>query len=860
MTEKDRKKPLKLSGAGRLELKRTVDVGQVRQSFSHGRTKTVAVEVKRKRTITPAAEGPGKPAVRAKARGAVTAEAEKQARTLTEEERAARARAVRGAITGEEERELQREDRQSAQRARDDAQRDHEMEIVRQAEDEAEVERLRAEEVETQAEESRRKSEEEARRTEEESRRKSDEELRQRVAERAAARMSEREPDAAAEEEEAAPARRGRGAVRRPAAAPRRNEPRRRSGKLTVAAVLSGDAEGERMRSIAATRRARERERQRALELAPRDLPHKVIREVVLPEKITAQELANRMAERGVDVIRRLMAMGVMANINQMIDADTAELIVTEFGHKARRVSEADVELGLGGTPDEAEALQPRPPVVTIMGHVDHGKTSLLDALRETDVAGGEAGGITQHIGAYQVRLGGGQRITFLDTPGHAAFTAMRSRGAKATDIVVLVIAADDGVQPQTAEAINHARAARVPMIVAINKSDLPGADPARVRTQLLSHEVVTEEMGGDVLTVEVSATKGTNLDKLEEAILLQAEILELAANPDREAQGVVVESKLERGRGPVATVLIQRGTLRVGDIFIAGSEWGRVRALLDDKGNNAIAAGPSMPVGVLGLQGTPDAGEDFSVVENENRAREIAEFRQRRRRDERTAVGAIGSVDDIFNAMREGAISSLPVVVKADVQGSAEAIVGALERLGSDEVTVNVLHAGVGGINESDVTLAKASNGFIIGFNVRANPQAREIARRDKVDIRYYSIIYNVVDDATVMLTDMLAPGLHELLLGHAEIRKVFSISKVGKVAGCMVTDGQVRRGARVRVLRDDVVAHEGRLSSLKRFKDEVREVRGGFECGIAFKNYDDLREGDIVECFEVEEVARTL
>ena len=860
-TEKDRKKPLKLSGGGRLELKKTVDVGQVRQSFSHGRTKTVAVEVKRKRTITPVADGPGKPAARAKARDIAATDGDKQARTLTEEERAVRARAVLGAITGEEERELEREDRKTAQRARDDAQREHEQDIARQAEEEADAARQRVEEVETQAEESRRKTEEETRRTEEEVRRKSDEELRQRVAERTAARMSEREPDGAAEDEEAGPARKGRGAARRPAPTPRRNEPRRRSsGKLTVAAVLSGDAEEERIRSIAATRRARERDRLRALELAPRDLPHKVIREVVLPESITVQELANRMAERSSDVIKRLMPMGVMANINQTIDADMAELVVADFGHKARRVSESDVELGLEGTPDETVAMLPRAPVVTIMGHVDHGKTSLLDALRETDVAGGEAGGITQHIGAYQVRLSGGQRITFLDTPGHAAFTAMRSRGAKATDIVVLVVAADDGVQPQTIEAINHARAAGVPMIIAINKSDLPGADPTRVRTELLSHEVVTEAMGGDVLSVEVSATKGTNLDKLEEAILLQAEILELAANPDREAQGVVIESRLERGRGPVATVLIQRGTLRVGDIFIAGSEWGRVRALLDDKGNSALAGGPSMPVEVLGLQGTPDAGEDFSVVENENRAREIAEFRQRRRRDARTAIGAVGSVEDIFNALREGTASILPVVVKADVQGSAEAIVGALERLGTDEVTVSVLHAGVGGINESDVTLAKASNGFIIGFNVRANPQAREIAKRDNVDLRYYSIIYNVIDDVTVMLTGMLAPGLHESVLGHAEIRQVFNISKVGKVAGCMVTDGQVRRGARVRVLRDDVVIHEGKLSSLKRFKDEVREVRGGFECGVAFENHDNIREGDIIECFEVEEVARTL
>jgi translation initiation factor IF-2 len=572
------------------------------------------------------------------------------------------------------------------------------------------------------------------------------------------------------------------------------------------------------------------------------------------------QELANRMAERSADVVKALMRMGVMATINQTIDADTAELVVTEFGHKLKRVSESDIELGLKGEEDPPETLESRPPVVTIMGHVDHGKTSLLDALRHTDVAAGEAGGITQHIGAYQVTLAGGQKITFIDTPGHQAFTQMRARGATVTDIVVLVVAADDGIKEQTVEAIRHAKAAHAPIIVAINKMDKHDANPEKVRQELLQHEMVVEKLGGDVLDVEVSATKKTNLDKLEEVILLQAEILDLKANPKRPADGVVIEAKLERGRGPVATVLIKRGTLKVGDIFVTGSEWGRVRALLDDRGNQITQAGPATPVEVLGLNGVPLAGDDFTVAEDESQARDIADFRQRRRRDQQAVAGARGTLEQMFSQIAAGVAKELAIVVKSDVQGSLEAIVGSLEKLSGTEVKVRVLHSAVGGINESDVILAKASNAAIIGFNVRANPQARDLARRDSVEIRYYSIIYDVIDDMKKAMSGMLAPTLRERFLGNAAIREVFNISKIGKVAGCMVTEGAVRRGARVRLLRDSVVIHEGSLKTLKRFKDEVREVKEGYECGMAFENYDNIQAGDVIECFEVDEIARAI
>ncbi|MDX5493174.1 MAG: translation initiation factor IF-2, partial [Alphaproteobacteria bacterium] len=582
--------------------------------------------------------------------------------------------------------------------------------------------------------------------------------------------------------------------------------------------------------------------------------------EVVIPEIITIQELANRMAERAVDVIKILMKQGIMLKITDVIDSDTAQLIAEELGHTVKRVAESDVEEGLVGEDDAAELKQPRAPVVTVMGHVDHGKTSLLDALRKTDVAAGEAGGITQHIGAYQVTLGSGDRITFLDTPGHAAFTSMRARGAKVTDIVVLVVAADDGVMPQTIEAINHAKAAGVPMIVAINKMDKPEAEPSRVKNELLQHEVVVEDFGGDVMAVEISAKSGMGLDKLEEAILLQAEVLELKANPDRSAEGIIVEAKLDKGRGPVGTVLIERGTLRVGDIIVAGTEWGRVRALINDRGENVQSAGPSQPVEVLGLGGAPEAGDVMSVVENESRAREITDYRQRVRRDKRVGTGNRTSLDQMLSQLKEQDKKELPIVVKADVQGSAEAIVQALEKLGTDEVTARVIHVGVGGVTESDVTLATASRAPIIGFNVRANSQARDAARQDGVEIRYYSVIYDLVDDIKAALSGMLSPELRETFLGNAEILEIFNISKTGKVAGCRVTEGVVRRGSHVRLIRDDVVIHEGKLSTLKRFKDEVKEVQSGQECGMAFENYQDMRTGDVIECFDVEVVKRSL
>ncbi|MEP1029717.1 MAG: translation initiation factor IF-2, partial [Alphaproteobacteria bacterium] len=586
----------------------------------------------------------------------------------------------------------------------------------------------------------------------------------------------------------------------------------------------------------------------------------KVVREVVVPEAITVQELANRMAERGADVVKALMKMGVMATITQTIDADTAELVVEEFGHRIRRVSESDVEQGLRRDQDDPNDLTSRAPVVTVMGHVDHGKTSLLDALRATDVAGGEAGGITQHIGAYQVTTPSGAKISFIDTPGHAAFTEMRARGAQVTDIVVLCVAADDGVMPQTIEAIHHAKAAGVPIIVAINKIDVAGADPSRVRTELLQHNVQVEEMGGDVLSIEVSALKKTNLDKLEEAIVLQAELLDLKANPNHAAEGVIVEARMEQGKGSVATVLIQRGTLKVGEIFIAGSEWGRVRAMSNAHGEQLDEAGPSVPVEILGLNGTPQAGDDFVVVDSESRAREVTEFRQRQERNKQAAAGGRGTLEQMFEKIQEGEAQTVPLVIKADVHGSAEAIVGALEKLSTDEVRVQVLHSGVGGINESDVTLARASNAVIVGFNVRANPQARDLAKRDGLDIRYYSVIYNLTDDIKALLSGLLAPTIRENFLGYAEVREVFNVSKVGKVAGCMITEGTVKRGAKVRLLRDDTVIHEGDLSQLKRFKDDAKEVQSGTECGMALANYQDIQVGDVIECFETEEVAREL
>ena len=874
------KKDLLKVRPGRLELKKTVDAGEVRQNFSHGRSKSVAVEVRRKRTFTTGAGGkmtelrertvldagaPGiKPSARAEAKPAVddaeAAEAKRRPavlRTLTNEETAARARALQDARVTDSE----------ASRIVEQASHGAEARRAAVAEDEAQAQRT--EEARLEEEEERRRAEEERRRGEEETTRRAAEQADRLAEKRRAEEAGSSAPDAPKKatetaarerpadarkvtEEDGEEAKGRRAGPRRPGA--RRGEPRRRAGKLTVVQALNDE---ERVRSLASVRRARERERR--VNRKPMEVT-KIVRDVVIPETITVQELANRMAERGVDVIKALMKMGVMATMPQTIDTDTAELVVAEFGHKARRVSEADVEIGFKGEEDADEALKPRPPVVTVMGHVDHGKTSLLDALRETDVAGGEAGGITQHIGAYQVRLAGGARITFIDTPGHAAFTSMRARGANVTDIVVLVVAADDGIMPQTVEAIDHAKAANVPIIVAINKMDRPNANPDRVRNELLQHELVVESMGGDILTVEISATEKTNLDKLEEAILLQAEVLELRGNPDRPADGVVVEANLDRGRGAVSTMLVQRGTLKLGNIVVAGGEWGRVRAMIDDTGKNVTSAGPATPVEVLGLSGAPLAGDEFAVVENEARAREITEFRQRRDRAARTGATQRSTLEQMFSDIAAGETQELSVVVKADTHGSAEAIVSSLEQFATDEVRVAVLHSGVGGINESDVTLARASGALILGFNVRANNQARELAQREKVDIRYYSIIYNLTDEIKAMLSGMLAPAVLETFLGNAEVIEVFNVSKQGKVAGCRVTEGLVKRGAQVRLLRDDVVIHTGKLSTLKRFKDEVREVRGGLECGMSFENYQDLKAGDVIECFDVEEVARTL
>ncbi len=837
---KNQDSKLTLRKPGRLELKKTVETGQVKQSFSHGRSKTVTVEVKRKRTFERGKGGKMEAVQPSLVEESVptTEEAEKTFRNLTEGERAARLRALQDAAHDDEVRRV----------AEADAARKAEEEAARQAEEEA-----------------KRKEEEEAARlkAEEEARQKAEEQAKAPPSDTAAPRRKAEEPRRTAQQEEKTREDgkgRGKGGEQKKPLR-LRDEPRRRAGKLTITQALESEDEDldlRRGRSLAALRRQREKERQQGQE--QRSRREKVIREVVVPETISVADLANRMAERATDVVRILMKLGVMASVNHVIDADTAELVVAEFGHKLRRVSESDVETGLSGPEDDPTKMEPRAPVVTVMGHVDHGKTSLLDALRATDVVAGEAGGITQHIGAYQVNMSGGQKITFLDTPGHEAFTSMRARGAKVTDIVVLVVAADDGVRPQTVEAINHAKAAEVPIIIAINKCDRPEADANKIRNQLLEHELVVEALGGDILDVEVSATAKTNLDKLEEAILLQAELLELKANPERTAQGAIVEAKLERGRGSVATILVQNGTLEVGDIFVAGSEWGRVRALLNDHGKQIESAGPSVPVEVLGLQGTPEAGDDFLVLEDEGRAREVAEYRQRSLREkEITAVGR-GTLEQMFDQIKAGEAQELAAVVKADVQGSLEAIRGALEKLSTDEVRVRVLHGAVGGITESDVTLAHSSGGVVIGFNVRANPQAREMARRDGVDIRYYSIIYDVMDDMKALMSGLLAPEQREKFLGYAEIREVFNISKVGKVAGCMVTEGKVMRGAKVRLLRDDVVIFEGNLKQLKRFKDDVREVQNGYECGMALENYDDIKDGDILECYEVEEVARAL
>jgi len=877
--EQEPKKVLSLSGRGKLELKRSPDAtSQVRQSFSHGRSKAVTVEVKATRIAKPPAapaaaphetHEPEQPAAR-RPEAPAAPRPSPTVRQLTAEEREARVRALRTAVQEEERRvpephhvEVEEEPapepevKVEVRTALDpETRRQRELEELKRIQDHEKKAADEAERVRSEAEEKKRTESEAEKKKDEERRRVAD-----RAGESAAAKVAALRP-AEMDEEEERRARAKRGIRAAPVKAPpasRTRDANRRPGKLTISQALTDEGDSMRTRSLAAMRRAREKERQRQF---GNEEQTKVVRDVTIPETITVQELAQRMAERSGDVIKSLMRMGVMATITQSIDADTAELIVAEFGHRVHRVSESDVELGIAGDEDTASDLVPRPPVVTVMGHVDHGKTSLLDAMRQTDIVSTEAGGITQHIGAYQVTLPGGQRITFIDTPGHAAFTEMRARGATVTDIVVLVVAANDGIMPQTVEAIAHAKAAKVPIIVAINKVDLPDANPDRVRQELLSHELVVEEMGGDVLAVEVSAKTRKGLDRLEEAILLQAEILELRANPDRSAIGTVVEAKLDRGRGSVATVLVQRGTVRVGDVFVSGSEWGRVRALINDRGQTVESAGPATPVEVLGLNGTPSAGDDFVVLESEARAREIAEFRERKKRTAQAAIAARGTVEQMFSQIQAGEKKELPMVIKGDVHGSVEAIVGALSKLGQDqnEVGIRVLHSGVGAINESDVTLAKASGGIIAGFNVRANAQARELAKRDNVEIRYYSVIYDILDDVKSVLSGMLSPVVRENFLGNAEIRQIFVVTKAGKVAGCMVTEGVVRRGAKVRLLRDNVVIHEGTLKTLRRFKDEVREVREGFECGMAFENYDNIEVGDVIEAFDVEEVARAI
>ncbi len=851
MSERDDSGSTPARGAGRgktLSLKRT-ETSTVRQSFSHGRSKAVVVEKKRTRVAPGKADATaGKTSMR-KARtddSAVQKDADAAAiqnqprggvvlRELTDDERLARTRALTDAKYAEEE-----------------ARRQAEIDAKRKA---VEEERLKAEREAA----AKRKAEEDARKAEEDEVRRQTEEEAARRAKQKAATPAPAEPvvtgrrgKAALDEDEEESKKKGKGAAKTPAAR-KATAGGRRAGKLTIARALSGDE--DRMRSVASFRRQLNRAHRQQTVAQPAGP-----REVTIPETITVAELANRMARRGVEVIKVLMKNGMMMTVNDVIDADTAELVATELGHSVKRVAESDVLEGLRGEEDAAETLVARAPIVTVMGHVDHGKTSLLDALRKTDVISGEAGGITQHIGAYQVHTPSGAKITFLDTPGHAAFTAMRARGAKVTDIVVLVVAADDGVMPQTIEAISHAKAAGVPMIVAVNKIDKPDSDPQRVKTDLLQHEVQVEDMGGEVLAVEVSALKGTGLEKLEEVILLQAELLDLKANPDRPADGVVVEAKLDKGRGPVATVLVQRGTLKAGDIVVAGAEWGRVRALVNERGEQTESAGPSEPVEVLGLSGAPEAGDELAVVESEARAREVTDYRDRKRREGKQANISRQTLDQLLQSKKEGEKSFLPLVVKADVHGSVEAIAGALEKLGTEEVAVQMLLDGVGGITESDVILAHASGAAIIGFNVRANAQARDRARRDGVEIRYYNIIYNVVDDMKAVLSGMLTPEMREQFLGNAEILEVFNISKVGKVAGCRVTEGTVRRGASVRLIRDDVVIHEGELSTLKRFKDEVKEVQTGQECGMAFTNYHDIQKGDVIECFEVETIQRSL
>ncbi|EGP08970.1 translation initiation factor 2 [Bradyrhizobiaceae bacterium SG-6C] len=851
-------KPLSV-GTKTLSLKPRTETGVVRQSFSHGRTKQVVVEKKTKRRLAgdpapeaaPAPVAAPKPAPRpAEPPRPVARKSGVVLQTLTEDEQSARASALADARIREE------EERRAA-----------EAEAARRNTKEFK------EQQEREAAEARKKAEEERHRAEEEAKARAEREANKReAAAKAAAAAPAKAPivparpaavaaDGSDDDEAPRMVRRPGGGPARPVIAPKpaaKPGPAKQRGRLTISTALNAD--DVRERSIASFRRRT----QRLKGHASNEPKEKLIREVTIPEAITIQELANRMAERAVDIIRLLMKQGAMHKITDVIDADTAQLIAEELGHTVKRVAASDVEEGLFDVAeDHASDTTPRPPVVTVMGHVDHGKTSLLDALRQANVVSGEAGGITQHIGAYQVTSpDSGKKITFIDTPGHAAFTAMRARGAKVTDIVILVVAADDGVMPQTIEAINHAKAAKVPMIVAINKIDKPDAKPERVRTELLQHEVQVESFGGDVVDVEVSAKNKTNLDKLLEMIALQADLLELKTNPDRPAEGTVIEAKLDRGRGPVATVLVQRGTLKVGDIIVAGAEMGRVRALINDQGETVQEAGPSVPVEVLGFNGPPEAGDRLAVVENEARARQVTDYRahQKREKSAASSAGMRGSLEQMMSQLKTTGRKDFPLVVKADVQGSLEAILGSLEKLGTDEVAARILHAGVGGISESDVTLAEGFNAAIIGFSVRANKEAAALAKRNGIEIRYYNIIYDLVDDVKKAMSGLLAPTLRESMLGNAQILEVFNISKVGKIAGCRVTDGTVERGANVRLIRDNVVVHEGKLSTLKRFKDEVKEVQSGQECGMAFENYQDMRVGDVIECYRVETIQRSL
>ena len=833
----------KLGARAPLGLKRTVETGKVKQSFSHGRSNTVVVEVKKRRVLgrpgeaeAPKTEAPPvapAPVAKAPAPAPAPERPPQRATPDTASRRELQERLLREAeearMTALEE-ARRREDRRIQELSEDERRRAEEN---RRAEEErAELERRRAEEEAAEA----------ARRTEEAGR--------PAIAEAAPAFAEE-------EDEEKRPGHsRAKHARPEPARPARSRDDRRQSGKLTVSRALDDGDGSVRARSLAALKRAREKERRAHQQAGPQA---KQVREVVVPEAITVQELANRMAERGADLVKALFKMGMVVTLTQTIDQDTAELLVTDFGHNVKRVSEADVDIQVESDVDADATLQSRPPVVTIMGHVDHGKTSLLDAIRGANVVAGEAGGITQHIGAYQVNLPDKSKITFLDTPGHEAFTEMRARGANVTDIVVLVVAADDGLRPQTIEAINHTKAAGVPMIVAINKIDKPGANAQKVREELLQHEIVVEQMGGEVQNVEVSALQKTNLEGLLEAIQLQSELLELKANPDRAAEGAVVEAKLDKARGPLATVLVQRGTLNVGDIFVVGAISGKVRAMIDDQGRQVKSAGPSVPVEVLGLSGVPSAGDILSVVENEARAREVAAYRQSIL-DRKRTTSAPASLDTMFSALKENQAVEFPLVVKADVQGSVEAIVSAVNKISNDDIKARVLHAGVGGITESDVTLAKASGAPIIGFNVRPNAKAREIAERDGVALQYYDVIYDLTDAVKAAMAGQLGPLMVETVVGRAEVREVFSAGKHGKAAGLLVTEGFIRKALKARIMRDDVIIYNGSIASLRRFKDDVPEVRAGLECGVTFENTTDIKPGDFIETFEVEERERTL